>query len=47
MTEYIVTSVEQSRELVVRVSEILEAVLPQSHVLEAAERLIVALNPIW
>lgn len=47
MTEYVVTAVEQTRELIVRICEVFEAVLPQSHVLEAAERFFVALNPIW
>lgn len=46
MTEDVVASVEQSRELVVRIGEVFEAILPQSHVLEAAERFVVALDPV-
>lgn len=47
MTEDVVTAVEESRELIVRISEVFEAILPQAHVLEAAERFFVAFDPIW
>lgn len=46
MTEDVVTSVEQSRKLIIWVCEIFKAILPQAHVLEAAERLVVAFDPI-
>jgi hypothetical protein len=46
MTEYIVAPIEQSWELIVRVGEIFEAILPQPHIFEATERFIVALDPI-
>lgn len=46
MAEDVVTAVEQSRELIIWVREVFEAILPQPHVLEAAEGLIVALDPI-
>jgi hypothetical protein len=37
MTEDVVAAVKESRELVVWICKIFEAVLPQAHVLEAAE----------
>lgn len=46
MTEDIVTSIEQPRELVIRVGKVFEAILPQSHVLKAAERFFIALDPV-
>lgn len=46
MTEDVVAAVEQPRELVVRICEVFEAIFPKSHVFEAAERLVVALDPV-
>lgn len=46
MAEYVVTSIEQSRELIVRICKVFEAIFPQSHVLEAAEGFFVAFNPV-
>lgn len=46
MAEYVVASVESGGELVVRVSKVFEAVLPETHVLEAAEGLLVRRYPI-
>lgn len=46
MTEYIVATVELLRELIVRIAKVLEAILPQSHVLEFAKRLIVRFDPV-
>lgn len=46
MAEDVVAAVKQSRDLVVRIREVLKAVLPQSHVFEAAERFFVAFDPI-
>jgi hypothetical protein len=37
MAEDVMAPVEEPRELVVRISKVFEAILPQSHVLEAAE----------
>lgn len=46
MTEYVVASVEQSWELVIRVSKVFEAILPQAHVFEAAEAFFIGLDPV-
>jgi hypothetical protein len=46
MAEDVVASVEESRELIVWIGEVLEAILPQAHVLEAAERFFVAFDPV-
>lgn len=46
MTEDVVAAVEESRELIIRICEVFEAIFPQPHVLEAAERFIVTLDPI-
>jgi hypothetical protein len=46
MTEDVVTSIEQSRELVVRICEIFEAIFPEPHVFEAAERFRIAFDPV-
>lgn len=46
MTEDIMASVEQSRELIVRVHEIFEAIFPQSHVFEIAERFLITFDPV-
>lgn len=46
MTEDVVTSVEESRELIIWICKVFEAIFPQSHVLEATERFFVAFNPI-
>lgn len=46
MTEDVVASVERSRELIVRIHEILETILPQSHVPEAAECAVEAFDPV-
>ena len=46
MTEDIMASIEQSRELIVRVHEIFEAIFPQSHIFEIAERFLVTFDPI-
>mgnify|MGYP003429139565 CR=1 FL=1 len=46
MTKNIVTSIEEARKLIVWVDEIFETIFPQSHVFEAAERFVIALNPI-
>lgn len=37
MAKNIVTSIEESRKLIIRVDEIFEAIFPQSHVFEAAK----------
>ena len=39
-------AVEQFRELIIRVSELLEAIFPESHVFEGREHLRVRFNPI-
>lgn len=41
-----VASVEGGGELVVRVTEVLKAILPQAHVLETAEGLLVGRDPV-
>lgn len=46
MAEHIMTPVEFAGKLVVRIVEVFEAVLPQAHILEAAERLFVRLDPV-
>jgi hypothetical protein len=46
MAEDVVASVEESRKLIIRISEVLEAILPQAHILEAAERFFIAFNPV-
>lgn len=46
MAENVVATVKQSRELIIWISEIFEAIFPQAHVFEAAEGLIVAFNPV-
>lgn len=46
MTEDVVAAVEQPRKLIIRIRKVFEAILPQSHVLEAAERFFVALDPV-
>lgn len=42
-----VAAVEFLVELERRETELLEAVLPEAHVLEVAERLVVRLDPVW
>lgn len=44
--EDVVAPVEGGRELVVGVPEVLKAILPQAHVLKAAERLLVGRDPV-
>lgn len=46
VTEDVVTAIEQPRELIIWIREVFEAILPQPHVLEAAEGFIVAFDPI-
>lgn len=46
VTENVMASVELARELIVRIAEVLEAVLPQAHVAEFAERLVVRFDPV-
>jgi hypothetical protein len=46
MAEYVVTSIEKSWELIIRICEVFEAIFPQPHVFEAAERFFIALNPV-
>lgn len=45
-TEDVMAAVEQVVELVVRVSEVVEAVLPQAHVFELGESLIEGFDPV-
>lgn len=46
MREYVVATGEVLGELVLGIYEVLETVLPQTHVLEAAVRLLVRLDPV-
>lgn len=46
LRKYMVTAVELLVELIEGITELLEAILPQSHVLEVAERLLIRLYPI-
>ena len=46
MTEDVVTTVEFLWELIVRIVEVLEAIFPEAHVLEATERTLVGFNPV-
>lgn len=46
MAENVMTSIEQSRKLIVRITEILKTVFPQAHVFEATEGLFIRFNPV-
>lgn len=46
VAEHVVAAVEELVVLEVRVAELVEAVLPQAHVLEAREGLLEALHPV-
>jgi len=46
MAEYIMASIEQSRELIVRIHEILKAIFPQAHIFEIAERFLITFDPV-
>lgn len=46
VAEDVVAAVEGGRELVVRIPELFEAVLPQTHVFELAERFLVRGDPV-
>lgn len=46
MAEYIMASIKQSRELIVRVHEILKAIFPQSHIFKVAERFLITFDPV-
>jgi hypothetical protein len=47
MTENVVTSIKQTRKLIIGICEIFETVFPQAHIFETAERLLITLNPVW
>lgn len=46
VAEDVVTAVEQSRELIIWICEVFEAIFPQPHVFEAAERFVITLDPV-
>lgn len=47
LAEYVMAAVKQLVKLIVWVTELIETVLPQPHVLEVTEGFLVRLDPVW